>query len=822
MNYAELPVYRQKEKILDCLKDHQVIIVQSPTGSGKTTQIPIILHDAGYGENGIIGVTQPRRIAALSVSDFIARQLDCRVGDFVGYKMRFDDKTSPYTRLKIMTDGILLQELKQDRFLSKYSVIMVDEAHERSLNIDFILGLLKEILKNRTDFKVIISSATINTSVFSKYFDDAPVVTIETPVYPVNVVYRPLADKHDEALIYTEIADIIGKRVKRGIPGDILVFLPGEASIKTCLKEIVSLPVAEKLVLYPLYGRLSKEEQERVFTPTPPGMTKVVVSTNIAETSVTIDGISAVIDSGAAKINFYNNKTYTSSLIESEISRASADQRKGRAGRTGPGDCYRLYSKLNYEHKPPFSTEEIFRTDLSEVILRMADLGIRDFEHFDFISRPNQASIAGGMETLLLLEAITPDRELTEIGKMMVELPLLPRHARMIIEAVYRYPDVLGDVITATAFLSTHSPFILPPDEELAARAAHHRFRDPSGDFIAYLKIYAKFTAADDKELFCKKNYLDCKVMTEIVNIKEQLEAILAEKNIPVTGHFDLKPFLMSLSKGLIQFVCVRTKTNVYRSVTAEKISIHPGSVLYKENAEFIVAGEVVKTSKTFARSVSKLQKEWIRELSPELYDGLIKTRNGKKEIATESEPHSDTDVTICRHRFPVGTDGSQKGVVQLDWSLYRKIRYDITEKDIRKTASLRGTILWRDYRILSAEKMRTLMFTAQFLNPEQDFIGSVDRQPHPFGDPLLKNLSLLLKLTPFEKKSRNLGFVFLRLTEKGEYVLDVTPKFTVAVNESLGALEELADITASSASRGQIEQLNRVYRRLSIIEDKF
>lgn len=822
MNYAELPVYRQKEKILDCLKDNQVIIVQSPTGSGKTTQIPIILHDAGYGENGIIGVTQPRRIAALSVSDFIARQLNCRVGDFVGYKMRFDDKTTPYTRLKIMTDGILLQELKQDRFLSKYSVIMVDEAHERSLNIDFILGLLKDILKNRTDFKVIISSATINTSVFSKYFDDAPVVTIETPVYPVNVVYRPLSDKHDEELIYTEIADIIEKRIQRNIPGDILVFLSGEAAIKTCLKEIVSRPAAEKLVLYPLYGRLSKEEQERVFTPTPPGMTKVVVSTNIAETSVTIDGISAVIDSGAAKINFYNNKTYTSSLIESEISRASADQRKGRAGRTGPGDCYRLYSKLNYEHKPPFSTEEIFRTDLSEVILRMADLGIRDFEHFDFISRPNQASIAGGMETLLLLEAITPDRELTEIGKMMVEFPLLPRHARMIIEAVYRYPDVLGDVITATAFLSTHTPFILPPDEELAARAAHHRFRDPSGDFISYLKIYAKFTAADDKELFCRKNYLDCKVMTEIVNIKEQLEAILAEKNIPVGNRFDLKAFLMSLSKGLIQFVCVRTKTNVYRSVTAEKISIHPGSVLYKENAEFIVAGEVVKTSKTFARSVSKLQKEWIRELSPELYDGLMKNRNGKKESSAENETHSDSDIVLCRHRFPVGTDGSQKGVVQLDWNLYRKIRYDITEKDIRKTASLRGTILWRNYRILSAEKMRTLMFTAQFLNPEQDFIETVDRQPHPFGDPLLKNLSLLLKLTPFEKKSKNLGFVFLRLTEKGDYVLDVTPKFTVAVNESLGALEELADIAASAASAKQTEQLNRVYRRLSIIEDKF
>lgn len=822
MNYTELPVYRQKEKILDCLKDHSVIIVQSPTGSGKTTQIPIILHDAGYGENGVIGVTQPRRIAALSVSDFIARQLNCRVGDFVGYKMRFDDKTSPYTRLKIMTDGILLQELKQDRFLSKYSVIMVDEAHERSLNIDFILGLLKEILKERSDFKVIISSATINTAVFSKYFDDAPIVTIETPVYPVKVSYCPLSDRRDEEALDKEIADIIEARVKNCLKGDILVFLPGEAAIKSCLKEIVARPISEKLVLYPLYGRLSKEEQERVFTPTPPGMIKTVVSTNIAETSVTIDGIAAVIDSGLAKINFYNNRTCTSALIESEISKASAEQRKGRAGRTGPGECYRLYSKLSCEHKPQFTTEEIFRTDLSEVILRMADLGIKDFERFDFISKPNRASIAGGIETLLKLEAMTDDRELTEIGKMMVEFPLLPRHARMIIEAVYRYPDVLGHVVTATAFLSTHSPFILPPDEELAARAAHHRFRDPSGDFVAYLKIYEKFITAEDKELFCKKNYLDYKVMLEIANIKEQLESILAEKNIPVGNRFELKPFLMSIAKGLIQFVCVRTKTNVYRSATAEKISIHPGSVLYKENAEFIVAGEVVKTSKTFARSVSKLQKEWISELSPELYRDLMKNKSGER-IREPKQPHADgVSKKICGKTFPVAAEGSRKDVLQIDWETYRKIRYDIDEKDIKQVGNLRGTILWNGRRILTEEKMRTLMFTAQFLNPEQDFIETVDRQPHPFGDALLRSLPLLLKLTPFEKNGKNLGFVYLRTVKKGNYALDVTAKFTVAVNESLGTLEELVDLTAGKATARQTEQLNRVYRRLSIIEDKF
>ncbi|HRZ90863.1 MAG TPA: helicase-related protein, partial [Spirochaetia bacterium] len=359
MNYKELPVYQQKDRILDSLREHQVIVVESPTGSGKTTQIPVILHEAGYARNGIIGVTQPRRIAAISVTDFISRQLGTPVPGLVGYKMRFEDKTDTSTLIKIMTDGILLQEMKLDPLLSRYGVLMVDEAHERSLNIDFILGLLKRVMEARPEFKVVVSSATINAEVFSAYFGDCPVVKIETPMYPVTVVYDPPAAESDMDALIDKVESTIVRIVQEGREGDILVFLPGERTIKDCMQRLAACEVRRSLHLIPLYGRLGKDEQERVFEPTPAGKTKVVVSTNIAETSVTIDGITSVIDSGLAKLNFYNPRTYTASLVEVPTSKASSNQRKGRAGRTRPGSCYRLFGRDDFENRSLFTMEEI-------------------------------------------------------------------------------------------------------------------------------------------------------------------------------------------------------------------------------------------------------------------------------------------------------------------------------------------------------------------------------------------------------------------------------------------------------------------------------
>jgi len=648
MNYLELPVYKNHQKILSALKDNQAVVVESPTGSGKTTQLPVILYEAGYSQKGIIGVTQPRRIAAVSVSEFIARQMETPLGGLVGYKMRFEDRTGLQTKIKILTDGMLLQELKLDPWLSKYNVIVVDEAHERSLNIDFTLGLLKRVLESRRDFKVIISSATINAQVFCDYFGGCPVVKIDAQRFPVTLIYDPpvVADTDNgsdtaaEALLL-KTEKIVTRFITEKREGDILVFLSGEKAIKDCMNRLSLSRVGGKLHLLPLYGRLGKEEQERVFEPAPKGKTKVVLSTNIAETSVTIEGITAVIDSGLSKLNWYNPNTFTSSLVEAPISIASANQRKGRAGRTCEGSCYRLYTRGDFEKRPLFTTEEIFRTDLSEVILRMADLGITDFEDFDFISTPGREGIEAGIETLNLLSALESDRGLSNIGKMMTEFPLAPRQSRIIVEAILHYPKVLRETLISAAFLSTQSPHILPPGEETEARKAHNRFRDDNGDFVSYLKIFKAYCDSVNKAKFCEKNYLDEKAMAEIVNVVAQLEEILANLKIPVLAGGDTGDYLCCVGMGMIQFVCVREgggrhgaprKSVTYRSLTADKITIHPGSVMFRSDPQYIVAGEIVRTSRMYAMSVSPLSREIIEKLRLGTGDWGSGTREKKKK----------------------------------------------------------------------------------------------------------------------------------------------------------------------------------------------
>jgi RNA helicase HrpA len=678
MNYLELPVYKNHQKILSALKDNQAVVVESPTGSGKTTQLPLILYEAGYSQKGIIGVTQPRRIAAVSVSEFIARQMETPLGGLVGYKMRFEDRTGNQTKIKIMTDGMLLQELKLDPWLSKYSVIVVDEAHERSLNIDFTLGLLKRVLESRRDFKVIISSATINAEVFCEYFNGCPVVKIDAQRFPVTLIYDPPATE-DELL--SKIEKIAARFIAEKREGDILIFLSGEKAIKDCMNRLALCRAGGKLHLLPLYGRLGKEEQERVFETAPKGRTKVVLSTNIAETSVTIEGITAVIDSGLSKLNWYNPNNFTSSLIEAPISKASADQRKGRAGRTCEGSCYRLYTRRDFENRPMFTTEEIFRTDLSEVILRMADLGITDFEDFDFISTPEKEGLIAGIETLNLLNALESDRSLSNIGKMMVEFPLAPRQSRIIVEAIFHYPNVLRETLIAAAFLSTQSPHILPPGEETEARKAHYRFRDDNGDFVSYLKIFKAYCDSSNKAKFCERNYLDEKAMAEIVNVTAQLEEILANLKIPVlacggaTGGGNASDYLCCVGKGMIQFVCVRkegrngaskrsgasSRNVTYRSLTADQITIHPGSVMFRSDPQYIVAGEIVRTSRMYAMSVSPLSRETLEKLGIRNEELGIKKKNreqreeftrgrggAEEELGVRSE-----ELGIRRHSFP-------------------------------------------------------------------------------------------------------------------------------------------------------------------------
>jgi len=846
MNPHDLPVYQQKEKILAALSDNQVIVVESPTGSGKTTQLPIILHEAGYADRGIIGVTQPRRIAVLSVSDYIARQLGSEIPGLVGFKMRFEDKTTSATKMKIMTDGILLQEMKLDPFLSKYGVIMVDEAHERSLNIDFILGLLKKVLEVRPDFKVIVSSATINAEVFSEYFSECPIVKIETQTFPVTLIYDPITEAppperdrpHDasprEALsrgtplrgkegapaptsslrysdeaIYDKVLSIVTRTLEsreEDETGDFLIFLPGEKTIKECTLRLAGSSLYPRLHLVPLYARLGKDEQERVFDPAPSGKTKIVIATNIAETSVTIDGITIVIDSGLAKLNYYNPRTFTASLIETPISKASCNQRKGRAGRTRPGVCYRLYPRKEFENRPLFTTEEIYRTDLSEVVLRMAELGISDFESFDFISKPAKSGIAGAIDILNLLDALASDQNLSKIGEMMCAFPLLPRLSRMIVEAIMNYPDVIHETLVAAAFLSTMSPYVLPPGEEMEARKAHHAFRDPMGDFVSYLRIFDSFQAALDKTKFCEKNYLDERTMREIVRIREQLELIVSDMGVPILQGGSLYDYLCAVSRGLIQFVCARQERGLFRSLTAEKISIHPGSVMFRENPDFIVAGEIVRTTRMYAMSVSPLPRDIIRRISPVAADRLLsivddrkaetegvgKKARGKQPVSSESartrEVRDFTDkIKLGGQIFEMEKTGGRKKSVILEWETFKKARAALERDAGAAYKGLSASIRYKNFSLLDGEKLETIIRIQDWLDLESD----------------------LAKDWP-----RNLNFEIMEHTEEGKkHETKAAPPTTMAARPTEAAAGD--SVSASTAARVNGASLERLVSNL-------
>jgi RNA helicase HrpA len=834
MDPRKLPVYEQKSRILDALQDNQVIVVESPTGSGKTTQIPVILHEAGYSSNGVIGVTQPRRIAALSVSEFIARQMGVSLPGLIGYKMRFEDKTDQSTVVKIMTDGILLQEMKLDPSLSRYSVIMVDEAHERSLNIDFILGLLKRVLEARPEFKVIVSSATINAEVFSAYFGDCPVVKIETQLYPVTIVWEPPTVEGNQDALTDKIEQIINRIIGDKREGDILVFLPGERAIKDCMQRLAFSESRNRIHIVPLYARLGKDEQERVFDKAPLGKRKIIISTNIAETSVTIDGVTSVIDSGQAKLNFYNPKTYTASLVQVPISKASCNQRKGRAGRTAPGFCYRLYSRDDFENRSLFTMEEIYRTDLSEVVLRMAELGITDFERFDFISKPPRSGILGAMDILNLLEALNPDRTLSTVGQMMCAFPLLPRLSRMIVEAIMKYPDVVEEVLIASAFLSTQSPYILPPGEEMEARRAHHAFRDPAGDFVSYLRMYKAFKEAKHKAKFCEKSYLDERTMLEILRIKEQIEMIVHELGVPIASGGSPEDYLCAVSRGLIQFVCARQDRGLFSTLTAERVQIHPGSVMYRENPDYIVAGEIVRTTRMYAMSVSPLNRRMLARISPLVAEAFlkqkppglaVKVQKGRASQVAGTQglvgPARDftNRIKIGGETFDLVQEKKRKKAL-LDWDRFRKARESFAVDEAGAFKGMLGVITLGNKRLLDGEKLETILRIAHWLDPDADIKRDWPRKKqfsvHDDLAGLVSVLDHVLQASYWKPKHPELGFVALFTDGDGSYWFRVSRGFHTALNESLASLESLVDEVAETATAEQKEKVSLLYRKLS------
>lgn len=781
IDYTELPVYKSRDEILSSLENNQVIIVESPTGSGKTTQIPLILNDAGYTEKGIIGITQPRRIAAVSVSEFIKRQIN-DTGAFCGYTMRFHDTTDSTTRIKIMTDGIILQEVKADPLLSRYSVIMVDEAHERSLNIDFILGLLKEIIVKRPELKVIISSATINTSSFSQFFGGAPIVSISGHPFPVTVNYCPCRlERENEDEFYAKITSLVKNAHEREDGGDVLVFLPGEAEIKQCMETLYCNLHNDDYEIYPLYGRLSKEEQDRVFIPTTPGKTKVVVATNVAETSLTIDGIRTVIDSGWAKTNFYNQRNFTSSLIPTLISRSSADQRKGRAGRTQSGVCYRLYSEEDYTRRREFNEEEILHSDLAEVVLRMCELGIYNPTSFPFITPPKPESLLSAIETLKYIGAIKENLHLTSIGEMMIQFPLLPRLSRVIVEAIINYPAVVEPVVTAVSFLSTKTPFILPPGKEYEAREVHHMMVDNvNGDFAAYLSIYKSYLKNQTertREKYCTSHFLDKQTMDEIVHIKGQLEDIVSGMGVPISGApVNIPDYLICLASGLRQYICIKTQGYSYRSMKASEIYIHPGSSWFMTRPQFILAGELVKTSKMYARSVSPLRAEWIKSISPELLKELmtpINSQRDKKESVKEDKSLEQYRVNKGRCQYIVPIAQLKKITDRSDKKIY------ISCENVLSLVPIKTKLLDREYALVLRENKLIKKKKKGHFTPYD-------------ADDIIKNY-LKNMLRPF-KAGKCFEYLFLD-EDNDTFFINVTSSIEKAVASSIYALTALLDL---------------------------
>jgi len=835
-----LPVYAQRHRILEALEGRQVLVVESPTGSGKTTGLPVILLEAGYAREGLIGVTQPRRIATVTVCNFIARHLGSAVGGLVGYKMRFEDVTSADTKLKIVTDGTLLQEMKGDRWLSRYDVLMIDEVHERTLNIDFILGLVKEILSNRPEFKVVISSATLNPHVFSEYFNGAPIVTIDTPAYPVRLYYDPPPIEKDETMLINKIIGRVeqivamGNSGKKGVPnGDILIFCTGEKMIKDSVAKLSTCSVRERLQIMPLYARLGNEEQERVFEAAPEGKTKVVVATNIAETSVTVDGITAVIDTGLAKLNFYDPHTYTSSLTETEISKASANQRRGRAGRTQPGVCYRLYSEASYNKRPKFTKEEIYRTDLTEVVLRMAEIGIRNFETFPFISSPEREGIRGAVEALRLLDALNFDNELTDIGRWMTPYPLMPRHSRMIVEAALRYPSVIREVIILAAFLSTNSPYLLPQGEEMEARRAHHKFRSKRhGDLASYLNLFWDYTDAGDREVFAETHYLDKKILDEILSIADQLEEITARNGTAIDEGGASEDFIKACARGLIPFVCIRDRRFDYRSVGADRILIHPGSVLFKETPEFIIAGEIVHTSRTYARSVSPLEEMWLGDIHPDLPKRLIARENRafgldwrKRRRSGKGAAKKDTtnQIWIAGKTFELarapGRGNKKRALIQWD-RLHSALKKAEGEAALPDFGAMRGTLLLAGDEVLPDSRVNTIIKAAGLLNPEKDLLEAAPRGKFRIDsqlEVLISELPNLLKVTRGRRKRKNrgMGFVTLCFDEKGHFWFKSLRSFHGAVSACLESLDSLADHVKTDLDKSQKTKLGDRYRQI-------
>ncbi|MDQ1018122.1 ATP-dependent RNA helicase HrpA [Streptomyces afghaniensis] len=690
----QLPVSQKKDEIADAIRDHQVVIVAGETGSGKTTQIPKICMELGRGVRGMIGHTQPRRIAARTVAERVAQELDTPLGGAVGWKVRFTDQVDPdATFVKLMTDGILLAEIQTDRELRAYDTIIIDEAHERSLNIDFLLGYLAQLLPKRPDLKVVITSATIDPERFSRHFGDAPIVEVSGRTYPVEVRYRPLleedGDDADRDQI-TAITDAVEELQTEG-KGDILVFLSGEREIRDTADALTKKNYRFTEIL-PLYARLSHAEQHRVFQPHTGR--RIVLATNVAETSLTVPGIKYVIDPGFARISRYSHRTKVQRLPIEPVSQASANQRKGRCGRTSDGICIRLYSEDDFNTRPEFTDAEILRTNLASVILQMTAAGLGDIEKFPFIDPPDHRNIRDGVQLLQELGALDPvqkdpRKRLTETGRKLAQLPVDPRLARMVLEA-----DKNGcarEVMVIAAALSIQDPRERPADKQTQADQQHARFKDETSDFLAYLNLW-RYIREQQKERgsssfrrMCKQEYLNFLRIREWQDIYSQLRTVAKQMGIHLNE--DDAPadrVHVSLLAGLLSHVGMKDvkdgAKNEYLGARNAKFAIFPGSALFKKPPRFVMSAELVETSRLWARVNAKIEPEWVEPLAGHLLK------------RTYSEPHWEKDQAAVMAYEKVTLYG-------VPIVAQRKVNYGRIDPEVSRELFIRNALVEGDWR---------------------------------------------------------------------------------------------------------------------------
>lgn len=828
-----------RDALVDAIRRHQVVVVEGPTGSGKTTQLPRILYHAGITDR-VIGVTQPRRIAATSVAHRIAQEEGLEVGGLVGHSIRFDDQTSAATRIKIMTDGILLEEARHDRDFEAYGVLMVDEAHERTLNIDVTLGLLARALSRRADLRVIVASATLDPGLFVRFFAhlgaEVPVVRIDSRPYPVQIEYRPVVDSGRDAHAWA-VADEVERIVRAGAPGHVLAFLSGEGPIQQAIAEMQRRRLDRQVELLPLYGALQREEQDLVFAEF--GRRKVVLATNVAETSITVPDVRFVIDTGVAKVPRFDPATGIRTLFEEPVARANCDQRAGRAGRTAPGKAIRLFAARDYERRAQFGDPEILRSDLREVALRLIDLGVDNLEDFELPTAAPRYLLREAIQWLQRMDILDGRQQLTAIGKRITPFPLSPPLGLMVVRAADETPDVLDEVLVLAAFLSSRRPWQFPIGEEQEARAAQERFADPRGDVLTLMHLWQAYTdvgVKDDagakrddegkrdddakRDAFCRRHYVDGNVLRFVAHAHDQLRDIATKIGMEVGGGGRIEGIVAAFAAAFADHLLV-AQGRFFLGPGDSKVAIHPASTCSGTNARFVVAGEIIVLARIYASMVAVIDANLVAKIDPELAARLrLRVQDRHKETPAAAGPALPPVLQIGNVALPIV---DRRGRVQIDvpYAALAGLRLlgrdDLVGVDAR-LLDLKARVLSGDHTFAAGTPLRLLLRLLPVLPipaPDADLHCSVpegvlfeaDRNLHG----LMRHLPALLRPMQGARGGKP-GWLALVFNGQTGFWLEVMTDFGDVIESTVPALAGLGNaFDESDAERFSVQDAERV-----------